>query len=156
MWASRLLILSVVYPVTSGVRCRPGSDIVVCDCIMARVFSLFSSTIILSTNSVTRSSRCVIWFYWEELTSFCSTMSSCSLVTAAFNSWIISLDALFLSSWSILTRVWCSCISLTFVSSLFPAVCIYLMEASASSFHFLSVFYAWSRLPTNAAYVRRF
>jgi hypothetical protein len=65
---------------------------------VARVFPFFSRTIILSTSSVTRSSRCLIWFWWDPLTSFCSTMSSCSCVTALFNSFMSSLDALFLSS----------------------------------------------------------
>ena len=118
--------------------------------------SFFSRTIILSTSSVTMSSRCMIWFAWEALTSFYSMISYCSWDTAAFSSVTRSADALFLSAWSIMTRVCVSCISRTFVSSLFPAVWIYLMVASASSFHFLSVVYAWSRPPTNAACVRRF
>ena len=122
----------------------------------ARVFSFFSRMMIRSTSSVTKSSRCLIWLYYDALTSFCSTMSSCSCVTAAFSSLRRAFDALFLSSWSYVTRVWVSCIWFTLASSLFPAVWICLIVFSTSSFHFWSVFCYCSRPLTYWACVRKF
>jgi hypothetical protein len=154
--ASKLVTLSSVDPCTADWHNSSGYGRVGCYCTMALVFSFCSRTIIRSTNSVTRSSRWTIWFYWDEFTSFYSTMSICSCVTAAFSSFRRAVDAWFLSAWSYVIKVWVSCISFTFVSSLFPAAWICLMEFSASSFHFLSVFCSCSRPLTNWACVLKF
>ena len=124
--------------------------------VVSRVFSLSSNFDILSTRSAITSSRCIIYVCWEALTSIYSTMSVCSWVIALSSSFYISIYVLFLSSWSSLTKVCSSYICSTRFSKLFPAVCTVLMEASASSFHFLSVFCSYSRPPTYVACVLRF
>lgn len=116
---------------------------------------LSSSFVILSTSSATTSSRWVIQFAWELLTSFWSRMSCWSWVIALSCSFYRAHKALFLSSWSSLTRVYVFCISITFFSRLLPAVWTVRIWLSASFFQHLSALSCSTRLLMYAAQVLR-